>query len=185
MNWLQTTIVLVAAFLSVYVQTTFSGIRHLLGAQFDLLPGLIVYTSLSGGPVALALVSVCGGLWLDSLSANVLGISVLPLFAVGFVLQYYRGLILREQLFAQWILGLGASAAVPLLTLLLLLNTEQQPLVGWFSLWQWIVMACVGGAMTPLWFSFFDWVLRSLSYRQVEESSFRQDREIKRGRGTI
>src|SRR5258707_756926 len=146
MSWLHTFLVLAAAFLAVFLQATFNGVRNLLGAQIDLLPSLVVYTALSGGLATLALVAVCSGLWFDSLSANPLGISVLPLFFVGFLIHRYRGLILRDQLYAQWVLGLSASAAAPVLTLLLLLNTETRPLIGWFSLWQWLVMAAAGAA---------------------------------------
>lgn len=127
-------------------------------------------------------VTVCGGLWLDSLSANPLGISVLPLFLVGLLIQRSRDLILRQEPFAQFVLGASASAAVPLLTLLLLVNTNVQPLIGWFSLWQWLVLSAVGGVATPVWFGFFDRLGQALNYRPVGETSFRADREIKRGK---
>lgn len=182
MNWLNTVLILLSAFLAVFLEATFNGVRHLIGAQVDLLPSLVVYTSLSGGLGTLALLAIGGGLWFDSLSANPLGISVLPLFLIGFAIQRYRGLILREQVYAQLVLGLGASAAIPVVTLLLLLNTEMQPLIGWFSLWQWIVMSLAGAAVTPLWFHFFDRLTSALNYRPLSETSFRPDREIKRGR---
>src|SRR5262245_66503989 len=100
MNWLHTIIILTAAFLVVFLEATFNGLRHLLGVQVDLLPSLVVYASLSSGVTTLALLAVCGGLWFDSVSANPLGISVLPLFVVGLLINQYRGLILREQRFA-------------------------------------------------------------------------------------
>src|SRR5439155_4717425 len=140
----------------------------------------MVYASLSSGPLTVALLAVCGGIWFDSLSSNPLGISVLPLFLIGFIIERYRGLILREQIFAQWVLGLAASAAAPVLTLLLLLNAETQPLIGWFSLWQWLVMSIAGAAITPLWFGLFDRLIHALSYRPLGETSFRPDRQIKR-----
>ena len=66
-----------------------------------------------------------GGLWFDSLSANPLGVSVLPLFVVGLAIHVKRELIVRDQTFAQVVLGAAAPAlAVPLLTLLLLLTTR-------------------------------------------------------------
>jgi hypothetical protein len=80
------------------------------------------------------------------------------------------------------VLGASASAVVPIGTLLLLINTSAQPLIGWFSLWQWVVMSVVGGLMTPVWFAFFDWIGQTLNYRPHGESSFRPDRQIKRGR---
>ena len=182
MNWLHTLLILVATFLVVFLEATFNGWRHWFGVQVDLLPSLVVYTSLSAGLVTVAILAMCGGLWFDSLSSNPLGVSVLPLFAIGFLIQIYRGLILREQAFAQLVLGLSASAAAPLLTLLLLLNAETQPLLGWFSLWEWLVMSLVGAAVTPFWFHFFDRLSRALSYRPLGETSFRPDRQIKRGR---
>jgi hypothetical protein len=182
MNWVATIILLVVAFLAVYFEMSFNVLRQLIGVQVDLLPSLMVYAGLSYGLGVVALLAVCGGLWFDALSANPLGVSVLPLFLAGFVIQHYRGLILRDQIFAQWVLGLAASALVPALTVLLLINLNTRPLVGWFSLWQWFVMALAGGAITPLWFAVFDRIHGALVYRPVGDTSFRSDREIKRGR---
>jgi len=182
MNWLHTSLILLLVFLVVFAQGTFDGVRQVLGVQVDLLPSLIVYASLSSGLPTLLLVAVAGGLWFDSLSANPLGVSVLPLFVVGLVIQRYRGLILRQQRIAKVVLGLGASAAVPVLTLLLLINTEKPPVIGWFSLWHWVVVSVAGGVATPVWFGLFDRAMRALSYRPWGQTSFRPDRVIKRGR---
>jgi len=182
MNILHDILILFTAFLLVFLQTTFTPIRSLLGAQLDLLPSLMVYASLTGGIGSIALLAMAGGLWLDSLSANPLGVSMLPLFIIGFIIQRYRGLILRDQLFAQFMIGLGASAAAPLASLLMVVNLDAHPLVGWFSIWQWIVMMVGGALVTPVWFWVFDRVLAALSYRPLNETSFRADREIKRGR---
>jgi cell shape-determining protein MreD len=182
MNWLSTFLVLAVAFLVVFVQATFNELRSVIGAQVDLLPGLMVYAGLSQGLISIGLLAVLAGSCFDSLSANPLGISILPLWGIGFLIHRYRGLILRSQVYAQFVLGLGASALAPVLTVLLLLNTEHRPLIGWFSLWQWLVMSLAGAAMTPVWFRFFDRIHRAFSYRPLGETSFRPDREIKRGR---
>ena len=126
--------------------------------------------------------AIGGGLLLDSQSANPLGISILPLFAIGFLIQKYRGLILREQRVAQLVLGFSASAFAPVVALLLLLNTDKQPLVSWFSIWQWLLMTALGGLACPLWFWVFDKLNFALSYKALNETSFRSDRQIKRGR---
>jgi hypothetical protein len=182
MNWFNTIAILVVVYLAVFAQAAMNEFRLAFGAQIDLLPSLVVYASLSGGVLTLTLVAICGGLWIDSLSANPLGASMLPLFLAGLVIQRSRDLILRQQPFAQFVLGASASAAAPLMTLLLLLNTGAQPLVSWFSLWQWFVMSVAGGVITPLWFLVFDGIAGALSYRALGETSFRSDREIKRGR---
>jgi len=183
MSALNSILILIAALLAVFWEAAFNGIRHVLGAQLDLLPGLIVYAGLRAGLPTVALTALLGGMMLDSLSANPLGVSVLPLFVVGIAVYSQRELILRDQLFAQMILGLAASAIVPLLTILLLLTKSGTPLLGWASVWQWIVMSVGGAVATPVWFYIFGLFDRAFSYRRASESSsFRPDREIRRGR---
>jgi cell shape-determining protein MreD len=126
--------------------------------------------------------AVSGGLWFDSLSANPLGITVLPLFLSGLAIHINRELILRDQTFAQLVLGFAASLTTPLLTILLLLTTRHQPLFGWGTLWQLIVMSVGGAVATPVCFELFGWLNRSFGYTPTTQTSFRPDREIRRGR---
>jgi rod shape-determining protein MreD len=182
MNVLNSILILAFAFLTVFGQAVLPGLRHLLGAQVNLLPVLMVYAALNANLVIVAALAVFGGLWLDSLSANPLGITILPLFAVGFLIYLQRELILREGRFAQTVLGTVASAVVPVLTVLLLLTGGEQPLLGWGSLWQWLAMTAGGAAATPVVFALFEWCHHTLGYQPRTETSFRPDREILRGR---
>lgn len=175
-------LILATAYLVVYCQVSFNGLREYAGVQLDLLPSLMVYASLTHGLPTLALLAVSSGLLVDSLSHNPLGITILPLFILGFILHRFQGLILRDEPFAQWTIGVTASAGTPLCTLVLLLNLEAQPLLSWFSLWQWVVVSLLGAVMTPLWFHWFDRINRALNYRPLGGTSFRPDREIKRSR---
>jgi hypothetical protein len=185
MNLFQTFLILAFAFLAVFAETVFSAPRNLLGAQIDLLPALVVFTALNSDLVTLALLAILGGLGFDSLSANPLGVTILPLMLVGFPMYLRRDLILRNLPFAQFVLGAAASALVPALVVILLLNGGKQPLIGWGSLWQWIVMTAGGAAATPVIFAFFAWCDRTLGYQPRSETSFRPDREIQRGRRKI
>ena len=182
MNWLHTIFILALAYVAAFLEGRFDWLRNLLGAQITLLPALMVYTSLTAGMGAVALLAVCGGLWRDSLSADPLGVSILPLFIIGFVILRKRELLLREHQFAQIALGLAAGAFFPLGTLFLLFNLGRAPLLGWASLWQWVVGTAAGGVLTPLLFRLFDRLRGALEYPALKQSSFREDREIKRGR---
>src|SRR5580698_1184315 len=182
MKALNSILVLVAAFLTVFAEAVISGPRHLLGAQIDLLPALVIYAALNTNIVVLSLLAGFGGLWFDSLSANPLGLTILPLFIVGFPIFLQRDLILREVPFAQLILGGLASAAAPLASVLLLLTAGKEPLLGWGSLWQWLVMIAGGAIATPAFFTLFDWCDHALGYQPRTETSFRPDRQILRGR---
>ncbi|MBE0542839.1 MAG: hypothetical protein IH623_15920 [Verrucomicrobia bacterium] len=182
MSALPHTLLFGAAFLAVFWEAAFPFIRVLFGAQISLLPPLMVYAALSMGLSTVAVLAVVSGVLFDSLSANPLGISILPLFAIGLLIYARRDLILRDQPFAQFVLGLVASAATPGLIVVLLLTAGQTPLLGWGSLWQWLVMSVGGATATPILFALFGWANRVLGYRRVIENSFRPDREIRRGK---
>lgn len=174
-----TLIILIAAYVCIFLQSAMNGF---LGVQLDVLPALMVYASLTAGPLTIATLALCGGLWFDSLSANPLGITILPLLAIGFVIQLRRDLILRDQTFAQFVIGAAASAVMPLLILLFLLTAGKLPVLGWGTVWQILVMALVGGALTPTFFWLFGHVAQTFDYREATTPSFRTDREIRRGR---
>lgn len=183
MSFLNTLFILVLAYLAVFLEAAFGGFRHLVGVQLDLLPPLVVYASLSGGLVTISTVAFLGGLLFDSISVNPLGVTVLPLFVVGMTIYASRELILKEQKFAQFVLGLAASATVPVLTLIILMTTGRKPLLGWGTLWQLAVMSAGGAAITPLCFWLLAALERALVHSRAPETSFRADREIRRGRG--
>jgi cell shape-determining protein MreD len=182
MKWRPTLFVLAAAFLAVFLEASLGFLRNVLGPQIDLLPALMVYAALTLGFTTIVLLALCGGLWFDSLSLNPLGASVLPLLLIGLLIFRSRELLMRDHLPAQVILGLAAGVVQPLGTLFILLNAGIRPLLGWVSLWQWLVMAVASGAVTPLFFILFDRLRRAFEYQPVTQSSFRPDREIKRGR---
>jgi rod shape-determining protein MreD len=142
----------------------------------------MVYASLKMNFRTLSLLAVCGGLWYDALSANPLGVSVLPLFVVGLGLYSQRELILKDQPFAQFVLGALASTMTPALALMALLTTGHSPLLGWGTLWQLVVMGLGGAIATPVIFVLFEWLERALVHSRPVQTSFRTDRELRRGR---
>ena len=182
MNPLRPILILLAAFLAVFAQAAFHGLHHLLGVQINFLPALVVCASLRTGLTTMIATAAFGGLCFDSLSENPLGISVLPLFIAGFIVCWKSDLILRDQFYAQFVIGLIASALVPVMTLLLLMTSGRTPLLGLGTFWQWLVLTLAGGAATPVLFKILDWLEAGLSYKRAAETTFRQDREIRRGR---
>jgi rod shape-determining protein MreD len=182
MNPLNSILVLAGAFLAVFGEAAFPALHELVGAQVDLLPALMVFAALNTDIVTVALLAVLGGSCFDALSVNPFGVSIVPLFVVGFAIYLQRELILRESPFAQFVIGAAASAIAPALTVLFLLTGGIEPLLGWGSLWQWLVMTAGGAAATPMIFALFDWCHHALGYQPRTETSFRPDREIRRDR---
>jgi rod shape-determining protein MreD len=183
MTALNAIILFAITYLVVFAEGYFTGLRAILGAQFDVLPALMVYCGLSTNLGILTAEAILAGCLFDSLSANPMGITIAPLFLVGFIIHQQRELILRDEAYAQFVLGTGASLIAPLLTALLLLVGGHEPLIGWGSAWQIGVMALLGGLFTPVCFWVLDRIYRMLNYQSVPETTFRPDREIKRGRG--
>jgi hypothetical protein len=164
MNWFHTTCILLAALVCVFLEAAVTLPRDLFGAQVNPLPALVVYTALQSNVATLTLLVVCGSLWQSSLSADPPGIALLPLFLVGVFIEFNRRQFVRREHFVRFTLGTAASASVPLLTLFLLLTIGHEPILNWFSLWQWLVVSVGGGISTLLAFLVLDWLKIALSY---------------------
>ncbi len=182
MNWFQTILILLCAFLGVFAEGVLTFPRSLLGAQVDVLPVLMVYAALNARLLAVVLLAILGGIWADTFSANPFGISILPLFAVGFPIFTQRELVLRDLPFAQIVLGAIAGAAVPALTLLMLFSGGHKPVFGWGTLWQFVVMSLGSALLAPFIFKLLDWAQGAFGYQERSTNQFRLDREIRRGK---
>ncbi|MCP5525532.1 MAG: hypothetical protein H7A47_01830 [Verrucomicrobiales bacterium] len=178
----RTALLLAAGLLAVFLQVAWDLPRRLLATPLNLLPALMVVAALIRPPGAWRMLAVVGGLAQDAFSANRLGVSVVPLYLVGWVMFAWRELLLRELAFAQFILGAAASAVVPLLTLGTLMSLGETPLLGWRQAWQWLAGAVVGGVLTPLLFQALSRLDAGFSHPTVSPAAFRTDREILRGR---
>lgn len=174
--------VILLALTFVFLESAFTWPRRLFGAQVDLLPALMVFTALRLGIGSIITLAFIGGLSMDALSLNPLGVSPLPLCLIGMVLHLKREQVLREEMFAQVMLGMAASIVAPLATLLLILTVGDSPLVGIGFLWDLIVLMIGGGIATPLIFKLMRTLERALTYQTHSQPSFRPDREIRRGR---
>jgi cell shape-determining protein MreD len=128
MNWLHSILILAVAYAAVFFEAWFDGFRNVLGTQIDFLPALMVYAGLTHGLFTIGLAAVCGGLWFDSLSANPLGVSMLPLLLIGLAAQQGREWVASDHFPARFCMGAAASALQPLLVLFILLNIGQPPI---------------------------------------------------------
>ena len=182
MRALHPALLLLTTYFAVYLQCRVTFLRDLTGVQIDLLPSIMVYASLTSNLATVGMLAFCGGMWFDSLSLNPAGVTVFPLLVTGIVLMWFRDLLLREQPYARQVLGFCAGVAVPALSLLLMMSMGARPLVGWSTLWTLLVLGVAGAVLTPLMFRVFERLRVLFQYQPLETTSFRDDREIKRGR---
>jgi rod shape-determining protein MreD len=157
-------------------------LRDFIGAQVDFLPGLMVYAAMAYRRTIVLASAALLGLFFDALSANILGSTFSALAIIGLIASRFRELLLSDQFITHWVLGVLATAAAPFLTLAVMHLAGQQPLIGLGSIWQWFIMVAGGGLATPLWFKLFDRLDDASRFKELPESTFRQDRQIARGR---
>jgi len=174
--------VLFLALTFVFIQAAFQWPRRWLGAQVDLLPALMVFTALRLGIGPVVALAFVGGLSLDALSMNPLGVTPLPLCLIGLAIHLKRDQILREEAVAHVLLGLAAGAVAPLATLVMILTAGASPLLGVGFVWDLVVLTVGSGIAAPLIFKLMNLLEHSLTYKSHSQPSFRLDREIRRGR---
>ncbi len=100
---------LLASFVVVVAQCTLANLVTWGGARLELMPALVAYAAMSTRwPLALWLALV-GGVFLDALSANRLGISSVALVVIAFIGSRAQRLVLRNHVWAQMLVGLLSS----------------------------------------------------------------------------
>jgi rod shape-determining protein MreD len=181
-NWVAVLFFLITGYVIVFAQARVEAFRNLTGTQLDLLPGMMVYAAMAFHPGIIVGCALVLGALFDSLSANVLGTTTLSLALLGIAAMRYRELLLSDQFITHWVLGLLASAAAPLISIMVLHLAGAEPLIGMGSLWHWAVVTAGGGFFTPVWFKLFNRLDDALRFKELSESTFRLDREIARGK---
>lgn len=159
--------ILLTALVGIFLESACQISRNLTGAQIDPLPALMIVTALRAPVFAITALAIMGSLWQSSLSSDPLGISMLPLFALGMLVHLNIKGISHHQIGSRFALGAIAGALIPILTLCLLLLSGQKPMIGLYSLWQWAV-GIIGNGLFAL--GFFPW-LKWLD-RTMEEQPF-------------
>lgn len=172
----------VLALLAVFGTAAWNLPRAWLGSPLSLLPPVLVCAAVQEQGTSWRWVAVVGGLARDTLSVDPLGVSILPLYVTGWFLNSHRELLLSELAFAQAIMGVAVSAAVPLLTLGLVVASGDVPAMGGRLLWQWLVLTVSGGLLTPPMFRIWQRVEGWFAHPVIQTTSFREDREILRGK---
>ena len=162
---------LLATWVLLFLESTITLPRELLGAHIPALPALMVYTSLRGTLAQVTVLAVFGSLGHGALSADPSGALLLPLFILGTVLHWHRTALHRQALLPRFLLGALASAFVPLLTLFLLITLGWQPLLGLATLWQWLIGALGGGLVTLGCFPLLDHLHGALTH-PVEDTPY-------------
>ncbi len=165
-----------------YVQSHWSVMEGMWRAQINLLPVFAAYAALHGGLAPIIGVALIAGCWLDVLSANPLGTSLISLFLMALILHRVHEVLLRGQLAAQFFVSLAAGALGPIISCFLLWATSMQPLVGWGTLWHIVVNAIICGVAGPFIFLILNQMDSWVSYEPVAQPWNSSVVEVKRGK---
>jgi len=154
--------IMLTALVAIFFETACQIPRILTGAQIDPLPALMVVTSLRAPMPVITALAIMGSLWQSSLSSDPLGISILPLFLLGMMMHLNIKSISHHHIGSRFALGAIAGALVPILTLCMLLLSGHQPMIGLYSLWQWVVGIIGSGFCAIGFFPLLEWLDRTM-----------------------
>lgn len=182
MKWLPTALLFVSAWLAAFAATQFPWLARILGAGPNLLPSLISHAALRAPAWVVAALALFGGAETDSVASQPVGVSALPLLVIAFLIHQRRRLILSDQVAAQMWLGLGAGLLAPTATLCLLALGSRPVLTDWGNIWPILASGALNTLGGPLWARLFAWAENTFGEKTIASTSFRADREIKRGR---
>lgn len=173
---------LLIGYISVAINITLGAwLRDVIGFYIDLVPLLVVYMALTAELTTLVLVSSIIGLFFDSVSANPLGVSPISFILAGLIVYGYRHLVLRKSWQIQYLSGLLCSILIPFNTFILLKFIGAEPFMAFKLIIKLLISGSLNALLTPLIFGIIDWIENTFNYKQVKMSSFRPDREIRRG----
>tara|TARA_Y100000588_G_scaffold383461_1_gene472833 strand:+ start:112 stop:669 length:558 start_codon:yes stop_codon:yes gene_type:complete len=133
----------------------------------DPLPVLIMVAAFRCPISTIGIMAVFGSLVQNSLSSTPVGTNILPLYFLGLIIHINRLNFAPNRTGTRFTLGAASGAFAPLICLGILLVTGHQPLIGWFSFWQWIAGAIISGLLALLFFPLTEWLDNS-----VEEQPF-------------
>jgi len=176
-------LLLLGAYFLTFMQSYWHGPRLWLGFQPDLTPALLVFVGMTMGAGYVSSLALAAGLWLDSLSANPFGISIFPLFFVGWVVFCIREKIMIREFMAQIYLGVIASLFVFLFQLILLGMLSVSPMIGWEMAFWSLLNAFFCGLSVPLFSCLHKVFRRWFSNSPYEPNKWlNNNRQIVRGK---
>ena len=154
--------ILLTALALIYAASAWHLPRQLTGAQLNPLPALMLVVALRAPISAITALAMGGSLFQSALSSGPVGASLLPLYALGLIVHLNTHSLSQHHIGPRFALGAIAGGLVPAVTLGLLLLSGHEPLVGWFTLWQWSVGILGSGIFAVLFFPLLDWLDRSV-----------------------
>lgn len=154
--------ILLTALISVYLSAAVGLSLQFLGTQINPLPALMMVVALRAPFSAVVTLAIFGALIQSSLSSDPIGIGMLPLYSLGFAVHLNARSLSQHHTGPRFALGAIAGAIVPALTLALLLLAGKQPMIGWFTLWQWAVGIVSSGLLALIYFPLLEWMDHSV-----------------------
>ena len=182
MKGLQSIAILLLAALLPGVASSISLFVRTVGLQPEVLPPLMVCAGLLAGLPTILAAALIGGLCIDALSLNPMGVSVVPLALIGLTIHSTRDVLLAESTYAHAMLGTGAGLLAPMATWAIVVLTGGAPLAGAHLLWITGAGAVSGAVLTPACFALLRIAQQWFGYKPWPSVGFRPDREIVRPR---
>jgi cell shape-determining protein MreD len=118
----------------------------------------------------------------DAISLNPLGVTSFSLIIPGFMIYTARHLFMPNQRHLQFLCGLFVGILQPLISFVILLTARKTPFFSVDMMMVITVSGLICGIVTPAIYKTVSWLDKTFNYKKADKNSFRQDREIIRGK---
>ncbi len=183
MNFSYTIFLLIIGYIIVALEITiFAQIRGITGFDVDLLPAVVACIGLISPIETMLIVSCIVGIMYDAVSLNPLGVTSFSLIIPGIMIYTVRHLFMPKQWQLQFLCGLFVGIMQPLISFIILLSMRRAPFFSVDVIMVITVSGLICGFVTPAIYKTVSWLDKTFNYKKVNKNSFRQDREIIRGK---
>lgn len=171
---------LLAAYLLVCLQISLDSLGFWIHGYIQFPVLAIIYSSTRKMPEISWIFCVITGLWIDSLSINPLGLSVLTLLGCNAISLRIRKALIGKTLLSDLSSGFLMGSLYPGLTVFLLILFGESPVIGWRFAISLVLSGVTIGFLTPYFKNLMDFILAQLEFKPVAGYRESEIREIKR-----
>lgn len=172
--------ILLAAYFLVCLQISFHSIGFWIHGYIQFPALAIIYSSTRKLSEISWIYCVIVGLWVDSLSMNPLGLSILTLIACNALSMKTRKALIGKPWLSNFSSGFITGSLYPCLTVILLLLFGESPVTGWRFILSVALSGLVIGLLSHPFKNLMDFIIAQLEFKPAAHYRESEMREIER-----
>lgn len=180
-NAFEVTTLLIIGYLLVCIQAAFDGFVFWMQGYIWFPCLVVAYALVRQPPVVSGLLCIVIGFWIDSLSVNPLGLSILSMAAAALLAGKAWRNWAGDRFLSMFAPGFVLGFTFPVIGIMTARMIGESPLGGWRLFLSTMVSGLIIGVLTPPFYRLVDLAMGTLRFKTVYHQEPRDIREIHRG----